>query len=187
MQAFLTAVNKLMYFEVGGWWDVNVVGAQDGTNHHACGYSVDPLDPGGETKYGISKNENPSIDVANLNWDDAQAIYYKRYWLAGHCDQLPGCVGALHFDGCVNNGVGEASKFLQRAVGVSADGVIGPQTIATVNNGDPISICNSICDQRENFYRDLVANRPADSKYLNGWLYRVQVMRQFTTDPNGNF
>lgn len=186
-QAFLSAINKLMLYEVGGWWNIDTPGAQDGTDPHQCGYVNDADDPGGETKYGISKNNNPSVDVTNLDWDSAQDVYYNKYWLSGSCDKLPGCVGALQFDGCVNNGVSGASKTLQRAINVTADGSIGAQTIAAVNAGDPIAICNAICDLRAQYYKNIVTNNPAEVKYLNGWLRRVEEMRTFTTDPNGNF
>ena len=185
--AFESAVNHAMLYEVGSWWNVNAPGAQDGTNAKACGYTDDPNDPGGETKYGISKKMNPSVDVTSLNWDGAKAIYYQNYWIAGHCNQLPGCVGALHFDGCVNNGVGTAAKFLQKAVGVIADGAIGPGTLAAVATHDPIALCNSICNQRIVYYNNIVANNPSQQIYLAGWLRRVEEMRAFTTNPNSSF
>ena len=186
-QAFLNAVDHLMLYEVGGWWNVNAPGAQDGTNARACGYVNDPADPGGETKYGIAKNANPTIDVTHLTWEGAKAIYYSHYWLNGKCDQMDGRVGALHFDGCVNNGVGGAAKFLQNAVGVTADGVIGPGSLAAINAGDPITVCNSVCDQRAKFDNDLVVSKPSLAKFLGGWLRRVEEMRTFVTNPNVSF
>lgn len=186
-QAFLSAVDHAMLYEVGGWWNVNAPGAQDGTVPRACGYTNTPGDAGGETKYGIAKNENPDIDVTNLDWNSAQDVYYQRYWLTGHCDKLPGCVGALQFDGNINNGVGTSAKFLQTACGVTADGSIGPGTLAAVAQQDPIDLCNKICDQRLQHYRDVVAKNPQDAQWMPGWTRRVEEMRTFTTDPNGNF
>jgi len=185
--AFEVAVNHAMLYEVGGWWNVNAPGAQDGTNARACGYTNDTNDPGGETKYGIAKNANPNVDVTHLTWDGAKAIYYQNYWMAGRCNQMPGRVGALHFDGCVNNGVGTAAKFLQRAAGVTADGAIGPATLAAVAAANPITLCNSICNQRVAYYNSIVAANPTQQKYLAGWLRRVEEMRSFTTNPNTTF
>jgi len=186
-QAFLTAVDHAMQYEVGGWWCVNAPGVADGTNPHACGYTNDPGDAGGETKFGIAKNENPDVDVTNLTWQGAQDIYYQRYWLTGHCDKLPGRVAALQFDGNINNGAGTSAKFLQSALGVTADGAIGPATLAAANAADPIDLCNKICDQRAQHYNDIVASNPVDAKWLPGWMRRVEEMRTFATDPNGNF
>lgn len=185
--AFESAINHAMLYEVGSDWNVNADGVADGTNAKNCGYTMDPNDPGGETKFGISKNENPNVDVTNLTWDQAQAIYYQSYWLAGQCDKMPGRIAALVFDGAVNNGVGESGKFLQRAIGVTADGDVGPATIAAIANFDPIAVCGAICDQRAAYYNNIVANKPNQAEYLDGWMRRVNEMRAFTTDPNGNF
>ncbi len=185
--AFELAVNHIMLYEIGGFWNINAVGARDGTNDRACGYTNDPNDAGGETKYGISKNKNPNVDVTNLNWDGAKAVYYKNYWIIGHCDKLPGRIAALHFDGCVNNGVVGATRFLQRSVNVDDDGIMGTGTIAAINTYNEIGICNAICDQRVQYYTDIVARKPAQSMYLTGWLRRIEEMRTFTTNPSNNF
>ena len=186
--SFEAAVNHAMLYEVGGFWNLNTPGVLDGTNMQACGYGSDPTDPGGETKYGIAKNANPDLDITNLDWNGAMATYYHRYWEPGNCPNITsGRVAALHFDGCVNNGIGRASKFLQQAAGVTVDGQVGPGTLAAVNAADEIAICNSICDQRAAFYGAIVAARPDQVKYLNGWLRRVNEMRAFVTDPNATF
>jgi lysozyme family protein len=44
------------------------------------GYVNNPQDPGGETKYGISKRAYPNIDIAKLTLDQALNIYYNAYW-----------------------------------------------------------------------------------------------------------
>lgn len=186
-QSFEDAVNHAMLYEVGGSWDLNADGVRDGTNMKACGYSVDPTDPGGETKYGIAKNANPDLDIAGLDWNGAMATYYHRYWEPGMCTQLPGRVAVLQFDTCVNNGLSRAAKFLQTAAGVVADGQIGDGTISAVTAADPIALCNAICDQRAHFYASIVAARPEQAKYLDGWLRRVNELRAYTTDPNATF
>lgn len=184
---FIQAVQHLMLYEIGGFVDVTAPGFLDGSNAHQSGYENDPTDPGGETNYGIAKNANPNIDIANLDWTGAQAIYFQKYWIAGHCDKMPGCVAVLHFDGCVNNGVGAAAKFLQNAVNVTADGAIGPGTLAAVSSADYIAVCNAICDQRIQYYNNIVGRKPEQIKYLAGWTRRIEEMRIFTTDPNRNF
>jgi lysozyme family protein len=181
--AFEKAVDHAMKYEVGGFWDVDAPGARDGTNKKASGYVNDPVDPGGETKYGVAKNANPTVDITNLDWEGAKAIYYTKYWLAAKCDKLDGRIAVLHFDSAVNHGVGRAAKFLQRAVGVTDDGAIGDGTLGAVAAKDPIDVCNSICDQRAKFYDDIIKNKPSQEKYRKGWMRRVDEMRIFTTDP----
>ena len=52
-------------------------------------YSNDPNDPGGETKWGISKRAYPDLDIRNLTKADALAIYFRDYWTACDCDNIP--------------------------------------------------------------------------------------------------
>jgi lysozyme family protein len=191
-QAFLSAINKAMEFEVGGFWDLNKPGAKEGwvdTKEHrqACGYVNDPNDSGGETKYGIAKNANPSTDITHLDWEGAKAIYYTSYWLNSKCDKMNGRLAALNFDGAIQHGSATAAKFIQRAIGVVDDGVIGPVTLASLATKDPFVICNAVCDQRVKYYNNIVINNPSQQKYLAGWLRRVAEMRAFVTDPNRQF
>jgi lysozyme family protein len=90
----------------------------------------DPNDRGGKTRYGISQAANPDIDVANLTEEGAKAVYRKRYWDPIKGDSLPPALACMTFDAAVNQGVEAGSKFLQRAVGTTDDGVIGAITIA---------------------------------------------------------
>lgn len=185
------AVDHAMLYEVGGFWKLTdeVRAGLIGTpaQKKAVGYVNDPTDRGGETKFGVAKNGNPDLNIATLTWADAEAVYYDRYWVAGVCDRLPARVAVLHFDSCVNHGVVRAKKFLQKAVGAEADGIVGKQTLTAIAALNPISVCHKICDQREQFYRDIVAARPEQVKYLNGWLRRINEMRAFTTDADQTF
>ena len=54
---------------------------------HEGGYVNDPSDPGGETKYGISKKAYPKVDIKNLTLDDAIEIYKDDYWLPAKVDR----------------------------------------------------------------------------------------------------
>ncbi len=94
------------------------------------GYVNDPNDPGGETKFGISKRAYPDLDIPNLTRAEATAIYRRRYWDACRCSELPNGLDLLTFDAAVNQGTNAAIKMLQRALNVKDDGVIGPVTMA---------------------------------------------------------
>lgn len=93
---------------------------------HEGGYVNDPNDPGGETKWGISKRSYPSLDIAALTRDDAKAIYRRDFWDRIHAEQLPDGVAFQVFDFAVNSGISTAVRYLQRAVGVADDGHWGP-------------------------------------------------------------
>lgn len=157
---------------------------------HEGGFSDHPADKGGATNRGItqavyddwrSSRGFPRQPVSGISGDEVRSIYLARYWLLGKCDQLPAPLDYVHFDGCVNHGIGQASKFLQRALGVVADGAIGPITLAAVREEDRAGrvddICASILDQREEFYTRLTIKDPKQSVFLKGWLGRIVGIR----------
>jgi lysozyme family protein len=115
------------------------------------GYVFDPRDPGGETNWGISKRAYPTVDIKNLTRDGAKAIYKADYWGRAQCDKLPPALAYLIFDAAVNSGIGQSIRFLQRAVGVADDGVMGPLTVAAIQRFDAESLCARFLGQRLDF------------------------------------
>lgn len=79
------------------------------------GYVNDPKDPGGETKYGISKRAYPGLNIKTLSIEDAKRIYKEDYWMASGADKLewPMCIVVM--DTAVNMGVGRAKGFKSKA------------------------------------------------------------------------
>ena len=76
------------------------------------GYTNDPNDPGGETKFGISKRSYPELDISKLTLKQAKEIYYQNYWLKAGCDELPFPFNIVVFDTAVNMGRRKAIEFL---------------------------------------------------------------------------
>ena len=68
------------------------------------GYVNDPNDPGGETKFGLSKRANPDLDIKNLTLGMAQDRYRTRYWNPYNLDSLEYGKALLVFDTAVNGG-----------------------------------------------------------------------------------
>lgn len=99
------------------------------------GYSNHPDDPGGETNWGITvaiARENGYVGaMKDMDQTVAKTIYARKYWLSAF-DSLPYPVAFQVFDGAVNSGVGQAVRWLQRAVGVADDGKLGPITLSAV-------------------------------------------------------
>lgn len=79
------------------------------------GYVNDPRDPGGETKYGISKRAYPNVDIAALTLDEAQAIYRRDYWDKLNCDGMSWELALISFDCAVNQGIGTARSIQLKA------------------------------------------------------------------------
>lgn len=98
------------------------------------GYQDGRGDPGGETKFGISKRSYPREDILNLTKERAKAIYQVDYWSPACCDLMPAMVRFSLFDCAVNTGPTQAKKLLQRAVGATEDGQIGPRTLMAVSS-----------------------------------------------------
>jgi lysozyme family protein len=72
-------------------------------------------DPGGETKYGISKKSFPDIEITALTKDNAESLYKKYYWDRIGGDTLPFPYDIIAFDTAVNQGPGRATKWLGEA------------------------------------------------------------------------
>lgn len=136
---------------------------------HEGGYVNDPKDPGGETKFGISKRAYPQLDIKNLTLDAAKEIYKRDYWDRAQCDRLPPYLAYVLFDAAVNSGIGQAIRFLQRALNVADDGVMGPMTVAAVGRIDAESVCARFLGQRLSFMTKL----STWDVYGKGWSRRV--------------
>ena len=136
---------------------------------HEGGYVNDKDDPGGETQWGISKRAYPSLNIKTLTHADALGIYRRDYWDKLRCGSMPWAVALVVFDAGVNQGVGAAAKFLQRAAGVTADGQIGPMTLGAVGRADPVKLAAEIQAIRMLHYASL----SGWAKYGLGWSRRA--------------
>lgn len=182
--AFNKAVSHAMLYEVGGFWNEKHPAVESGDistrdNRRATGYVNDQLDKGGETKFGVSKNANPTLNIAELKWSEAKQVYYNKYWLQGKCDKLPDAIAIIHFDACINHGVGRANRMLQQALGVVVDGIVGSKTLAAANSANPNVLVSKYADIRRNFYHSIVRNNSSQSKFLNGWLRRINEVEAY--------
>ena len=122
---------------------------------HEGGYVNDSNDPGGETKFGISKRSYPHENIRELTLDQAKQIYLRDYWNRCQCAQLPAMIRVHVFDAAVNSGTVQASKWLQRAVRADPDGVIGAQTVMACRMADPAVTVARISGLRLEFMAEL--------------------------------
>jgi lysozyme family protein len=136
---------------------------------HEGGYVNDPHDRGGETKYGISKRAYPNVDIRNLTLQQAKDIYRNDYWDRMKCDSFPPFLAVLVFDAAVNNGVGAATRWLQLAGGVTADGIIGPKTIAA-------SFSDGVAAKFHAMRVNAMTNMPTWPNHGRGWAKRLAAL-----------
>jgi len=131
------------------------------------GLVSDPDDPRGLTNWGISQRSYPDLDIASLTWEGAKALYHRDYWEAVAGDLLPAPVAACVFDAAVLQGAWTAKRLLQEALGVTPDGIIGPETLAAVRRADPLRLARRLLVER---IKALLALRGA--RYDDAWLGR---------------
>jgi lysozyme family protein len=137
------------------------------------GYVNDPHDPGGETKFGITKRSYPFLNIAALSLEQAKAIYKKDYWDKCRCDELPAPLNLYTFDAAVNQGIEPAILILQKTLGVVGDGKIGSQTIAAAQNAPQEAAALYMADRAIRY----TGTRNFD-RYGRGWMKRLFLMAQ---------
>ena len=136
------------------------------------GYVNDPDDPGGETKYGISKRSYPALDIKNLTVEQATAIYLRDFWqFGGIIDQR---VANKLFDAYVNL-KHRAILYAQQIVfkSLTPDGVYGPETEDALNRADPNAFLTAFRARLSTHYEQRVMLHPEEQKDLEGLLRRA--------------
>jgi lysozyme family protein len=141
-------------------------------------------DRGGPTKYGITKGtlarwrgRHVTVDdVKALDIGEARDIYRSQYVSGPGFESLPEPLRSHVVDFGVNAGPHMATKTLQRVVGVKDDGVLGPQTRAALASADIAEVTRRFWQERIRYYGHLVALRPANATFLDGWLNRCFAM-----------
>lgn len=161
---FKLFVSQSIFFETGG--------------DKSGGYTNDPDDRGGETKWGISKRAHPHLNIKSLTYNNAVEIYRDQYWNR-HYDYIrSNALGFKLFDMGILNGRGRAVKILQKAVKASGylvrvDSNFGPISLAAVNNINPEVLYENYIKRFETRFRKLVIRIQNNKKYLRGWLNRL--------------
>ena len=142
-------------------------------------YVFDKNDPGGETKFGISKRSYPALNIKDLTLEEAKKIYYRDYWIRGRFEEISSDLIATQvFDFSVNLGIRASVIVLQRALrsvgtNVQEDGLMGPQTFSAASNSEPRCLLAAIKSEAAGYYRQIVAKNPSQQKFLKGWLNRA--------------
>lgn len=144
---------------------------------HEGGYVHHKLDPGGMTNLGVTKKVweewvgHPvgEKEMRELTPATVAPMYKKKYWDAVKADELPTGLDYLMFDFAINAGPGRAAKTMQKAIGTTPDGAIGPKTMAALKAADPADLIAKFSMEKELFYKAL----PTFATFGKGWLRRV--------------
>ena len=145
---------------------------------HEGGYVNNPDDPGGETKFGISKRSYPNVDIAKLTRDEAKVIYLHDFW-EPLGDAHP-AVKFQVFDFAVNSGIQTAIRKLQAAIGVADDGHWGPKSAAALKAMD----LNDILMRFAAYRLDFMASLSVWDKFGRGWARRIAKQLMYAAEDN---
>ena len=137
----------------------------------------DPLDQGGRTRYGISERAHPQAWKHGPPTREAAREIYARQYVAPF-DGLRDCniderVRVALIDDAVLSGVRTSIKSLQRVLGVTQDGQIGPETISAAVRADGQWLLIRLVQDRAFRIARIVQHKPLQLKYLAGWITRV--------------
>jgi hypothetical protein len=165
MNNFIKAIDFTLPWETGRTKNGQL--PQDG------GYTNDPDDPGGETKWGISKRAHPNEDIKNLSLDRAFTLYKTDYYDIYKkfkndpldLDAVPTDYAVCMFDGGVNCGVNRSYSW----------------HLSAIKEKDPTAKLLSL---RLDRYNQLVTNNPALKKYYNGWINRMNDLKKYVVILN---
>jgi len=143
---------------------------------HEGGYSKDPDDAGGETKFGISKRAFPDTNILDLTKADAVKIYWEFYWKKYKISMLPEHLQGITFDMVVNKG-GRGVKILQKAANnknkkdklITVDGRIGRMTAEACQKLE----IDRVVAYNVLHYAKIVQKKPSQMKFWYGWFRRA--------------
>ena len=136
---------------------------------HEGGYVNNPKDPGGETKWGISKRSYPHLIIRDLTREDARQIYLNDFWRKIDADRLPDGVAFQLMDFAINSGIEIAIRYFQRALDVADDGYWGPISQAAADKTSETDMIMRLSAERIDFMTRL-SNWPDAGK---GWMRRM--------------
>ena len=145
---------------------------------HEGGYVDNPKDPGGATRWGITERVARANgymgSMRELPVATAKQIARREYWDAVKADQLPAQLRYAVFDAAYNSGPTQSIKWLQRALGVKDDGVLGTQTLLAALQSPADRTQAKMLGARLQFMTDL----PVWNTFGKGWARRIAALLQ---------
>lgn len=175
-------------------WEAGVINASLGLRAlydlaRNTAYSNHALDRGGATMCGVTLTTfkeyrrskgltAPSIEMLKrLDYDTWHDILKTLYWDRWKADRIANeSVAIMLVDWCWASGV-IGIKRPQRLLGVTADGIVGPKTLAAVNNADQATLFERLMADREKHFSEIVARDASQKRWLKGWLNRIHSIK----------
>ena len=153
--------------------------------HHEGGYVNHPKDPGGETNLGVTKRVYEDFggekEMKDLTKEDVEPIYKQNYWDRVKGDDLPEGLDLCIFDFAVNAGPGRAAKFIQRLVGTTVDGGIGPNTLKCIDDYVKENSVAETIEKYQSMRQEYYEGLSTFETFGRGWTRRVDEVTQEAT------
>ena len=143
-------------------------------------FKVDPDDYGGATNSGVTLSTFRKVLGADKTVEDLQNMTYEQwyqvmkgyFWDKCKADQIRNqSVAEIFVDWCIHAGIGKI-KLVQAMVEVNTDGIVGPKTLAAINNMSQQVLHRKIKLMRAQRAIDQIYGNPSQMKYFNGFFRR---------------
>lgn len=163
----------------------------DGVIEREGGWEDRPEDGGGPTNFGITLPILSSYlgraatmaDLRALTPATAAPIYRQIFVDEPGFDAIADdSLRALVVDCGVQHGPGTAVRWLQQALNaggaqLTVDGAFGSKSKAALASADPAAVYRDLLDDRERLYTAIVAARPDQKIFADGWENRLEAFR----------
>jgi lysozyme family protein len=158
----------------------------DFTKKFEGGYVNHPCDRGGCTNMGVTiatfrqfyGRTKTCEDLKKLTDEQWMKIYRKGYWDRWKADQIE-CQSIAHLlvDWVWGSGI-YGIKYPQQVLGVTADGIVGPKTLAAINKyPDQKELFQKLWNRRKKHFEDIVKRNPSQKVFIKGWLNRLNALK----------
>lgn len=173
-------------------WEAGINIKQNETLEHAferakkTGWANDPADRGGATMVGVTigtyrtycrykGRKVPTVnDLKNITYKEWRDVVHTLYWSKWKADLIEDQnVANMIVDWVWASGQGIGIKRVQKILGVTADGIVGPKTLAAVNAADPQVLFTKVYNARAAHFNAIVKANPSQKKWLKGWMNRI--------------
>lgn len=164
---------------------------REGGKHDGTG--INRFDRGGATSYGVTqdaysaylaRHHLPIQPIGGITRDEAKELYREDYWQSPGFALLPRPLDLVCFDAGVNCGTRTATRFLQAALGVKVDGVLGNKTLAAAvadsAEGVLPAVVAACLDERRGHYDRICKTDPSQRRFYRGWMARCDHLQQQT-------
>lgn len=149
------------------------------------GFGLNKNDAGGWTNRGVTLDTfrqyiNPDAtpeDLKRMTEGQWRSIMKGKFWDACNADMIKDqSVAEIFVDWCINSGLGMIKK-VQGIIGTKTDGIVGPKTLAAINQWNAKRLHFSIKQARLEYFGAITYNRSQNLEFYDGWINRVAALR----------